>query len=369
MIIRVTRSNRGLGSKRGILLWIPVSLLVLYVFLCTFPSIYEPLGTGLDASWAFALTSLAASNEYLFGSNVAFTYGPLGHLLAPRIIGASGSFAAPIVFWLALHVSLFSVVCLRLHRHLATLCCFFAFYLCLCASGLSPEYKVSFAVCARCLVSLDGTYTAMVSAVLASVLAALTPEAKWSMALISLTVMFGSWVFIWFQGTHRSHQTLLIGVAAFSATFFTLQVVLFDWAAWRRWIALSFEITRGYSSAMSTTGETAPLILALIVAILLLVLLAILRPPTRRCLYLFAPLVWLAFKEGLYARMATDSSFFSRLLRFRHCYFCRRECRRETGFSLAASFFAATGGIAIWFSIHFQAFPAFSIEGRRTLSS
>lgn len=53
----------------------------------TVPAMIFPMGAGLDGSWVVALNLLAAGDRFHFGSDVAFTYGPLGFALKPLDIG------------------------------------------------------------------------------------------------------------------------------------------------------------------------------------------------------------------------------------------------------------------------------------------
>jgi hypothetical protein len=61
-----------------------LAAVVLYVFICTFPIQFEPLQSGLDGSWMYAINRLATSATDGIGRNVAFTYGPWGFVLKPR---------------------------------------------------------------------------------------------------------------------------------------------------------------------------------------------------------------------------------------------------------------------------------------------
>lgn len=66
---------------RPVLPWIFV-LVYLWIALALIPQPPQILGTGLDASWAYAL-NLAHVDHYVFGRDVVFTFGPLGYLFYP----------------------------------------------------------------------------------------------------------------------------------------------------------------------------------------------------------------------------------------------------------------------------------------------
>jgi hypothetical protein len=59
---------------------------ILHVAVATFPAGYYPLHAGLDISWVFGL-NLFLNSRFHFGSDVNFTYGPLGFLLYPANVG------------------------------------------------------------------------------------------------------------------------------------------------------------------------------------------------------------------------------------------------------------------------------------------
>ena len=56
-----------------------IFFLYLYCFLAFLPQI-APVTTGLDPSWKYAI-SRAAVDQLIFGQDIVFTYGPLGHLI------------------------------------------------------------------------------------------------------------------------------------------------------------------------------------------------------------------------------------------------------------------------------------------------
>ena len=63
-------------------------VLLAYLALALFPGHYVPLGPGTDRSWMYALNRLVGS-EFVHGRDVVFTYGPLGYLLWPSVMGSN----------------------------------------------------------------------------------------------------------------------------------------------------------------------------------------------------------------------------------------------------------------------------------------
>jgi hypothetical protein len=73
--------------------WLPVSIVL---GLATWPFMSVQASPGLDHSWQIAL-HLAASRGVEFGHDLVFTYGPLGFLLQPVIVGRATGVASVLV--------------------------------------------------------------------------------------------------------------------------------------------------------------------------------------------------------------------------------------------------------------------------------
>jgi hypothetical protein len=127
---------------------------VLYAFVCTIPLRFEPLQSGLDGSWIYAINRLATSPTGGIGKNVAFTYGPWGFVLHPREVGNGTTLVASLVVWTVLHIALFCLAVWRLRKHTSRLVTFCAGYFVLCALGLSNEHRLLFFAGALVLLSL-----------------------------------------------------------------------------------------------------------------------------------------------------------------------------------------------------------------------
>ncbi len=106
---------------------------LLYALVCTFPGGYNPIQPGLDGSWMYGLSYLAGS-AYVYGRDVAFTYGPLGFLLNPIEVGAC--LIAGMTFWTVLHLCLFGGVAARLRAKPVRLLMFCSCYVLLIGLGL-----------------------------------------------------------------------------------------------------------------------------------------------------------------------------------------------------------------------------------------
>jgi hypothetical protein len=71
--------------------WIRLGVAVLaavYLFLITFPELPAPIVQGVDPAWVFGINE-AKAQGLSFGSQIFYTYGPLGYLLSPQDIGSN----------------------------------------------------------------------------------------------------------------------------------------------------------------------------------------------------------------------------------------------------------------------------------------
>src|SRR5258708_5450316 len=72
------------------------------VFVITIPTAVEPVGTSLDESWVMGLI-IGAHAHRQWGSQVIFTYGPLGYLDFPKFVFFD-TWLSSILVKLAIHV-------------------------------------------------------------------------------------------------------------------------------------------------------------------------------------------------------------------------------------------------------------------------
>jgi hypothetical protein len=99
---------REAGRRSRLAVWAVWLLLLLVLF----PGVHGVLGTGIDASWIFAINAVRETGS-LPGRDVAFPYGPLGWLLRPA--GLGGTVPAALLFRVLLH-ALFAAALARVLR-------------------------------------------------------------------------------------------------------------------------------------------------------------------------------------------------------------------------------------------------------------
>lgn len=277
-----------------------------YLFVATFPGLYLAMGTGLDPSWIHAINVLPGSG-YRFGTDVVFTYGPLGYLLAPLDVGSNLVQAG--ILWVVTQF-LFGAVLVYHYRRTGNpiaIVVFSATYL------VALSLNVYFAY-------LFYEYRLLL---LVGLLLTVRPEDKgfWRFACVVVAALVGAMLFMKFSGGVASLSMLCIAAIMWIrdrrtslrevGTFLggpllvvclVLSVTLLGSPAnLARWIRLSLEVANGYGSAMSRPGPTRVVLLGL-VAVATYGLMAILLRKRERGAFtsalIFAGAVLVAFKHA-----------------------------------------------------------------------
>ncbi len=331
---------------------------LLYAFICTFPLAFQAVAPGLDASWMFALNKLAGSGAYLFGRDVAFTYGPLGFLLVPRDVGTGISFVTSEALWCLLQLALFGALAWRFSGSATTLLLLCAGYSILVALGVGIEYRFVFAACAFGLLSLGQDRANWLFAVGAALLGSIGLLMKLGSGLSVLSVVAGTWLVLLTNGGRASRTVVGRGMIAAVVSFVALSWFLFRSPVnfWK-WTRELLEVVSGYSAAMSIAGEKWPLVLAAASVGCLICMHFLLTAPLRRCLWLFLAVVFFAFKEAFVRQDGHRLVFFTTagmipILLLLAPSVTGRDKRRLMGS------FLFLAGIIILFASNYQAFPA-----------
>ncbi|MBQ6567701.1 MAG: hypothetical protein IJL80_11655, partial [Treponema sp.] len=124
-----------------------VNVIIALFFIASVPAAFA-IGTNeFDESWMYFL-NFARKDEYVFGRNVFFTYGPLGFLTCVRSV--KDSLLRGIAIWLVIYAAfaylLLQVRSLLLRRNSSIISCAIAAVLFLLPQRLSPDVLASFYV-------------------------------------------------------------------------------------------------------------------------------------------------------------------------------------------------------------------------------
>ncbi|MCH2173023.1 hypothetical protein MK489_19770 [Myxococcota bacterium] len=322
------------------------ALAVTLVLGVAFPGSYRPLATGLDPSVHYALNQLALS-QHLFGRDVVFPYGPLGYLLTPLDLG--DNLLRAIALWCVVH-GLFALGILLAVRRGAGILQVFAFafsYLLAFTLGLVYEYQLLAVIGLWMTLSLTAHSPRM--AALCSTLAGMSAGfcllVKLSLGLSALGMLVvAEGLRGWTQGPRRIPTTLAT-FGAFTSTSLLLSAVhLSSFSNLFEWMRRSYELTSGFSAAMSFSGPMAGLWFGGITLGLFALLSLVLRkhePMAWRASLLFLVPVLFSFRHGFVRHDGHVQNFFPFVLAALsvQLLFCRN--RRETMGTTAAALLVA----------------------------
>ena len=245
------RSRLALGA-----VWLA---LVLWLY----PGFFSTLGVGLDPSWAWAINTLPHTGS-LPGRDVVFTYGPLGWLLMPAVIGSNARWA---LLFRALVHAVFAAGLARALR------------------GVSPGRALAVAGLFLAAFQLGLSMESRLILTLALLLAPEVREPRripWAPALAGgLTVLYGLMkmtlgvnagvllaVFcllaILRGGPGRFRAVLAAAAGALAALLAAVPLVFGSPGNALRWLTLEMEIVHGYAAAMRVPAEPMDLFAGLL---------------------------------------------------------------------------------------------------------
>jgi hypothetical protein len=232
-----------------------------YFAVATFHVDVHSLAPGLDPSWVYAINELPRTGA-IFGRDVVFSFGPLGHLLVPVDVGSNlvQAAAMAVTAWAAiLAVALYHY---RRHRRVAPLLVFIVALLFAPAVGLIYEYRLLVLLALLLSIPTEDRKVWRIAAGLAGVLAGILVFAKVSSGLAAI-VMLGLASGAWIVRREVRVAYILAGVALpFVATIALLTLVLLGgFGTLLVWIGTAWEFSAGYSEAMSYPGPGSILLL------------------------------------------------------------------------------------------------------------
>jgi hypothetical protein len=247
-----------------------VGAALLYVAVATFHTDFGPIVPGLDPSWVYAINRVSETGA-VFGRDVVFTFGPLGHLLVPLDFGSNLAQAA--VLWVVSQGLLVGAAAYRFlrHRRIVALLGFAVAWLVAASIGLLYEHRLLLIVGLLLAAPTDQRWAWRTSVVVGSSLAAVLSFAKVSSTVISVALIASAAIVRTIRREVRGREILTWSVLPFVAVGAVLTVALLgNPSNLVRWLARSLEFAGGYGAAMAVPAPTSvilPVILAAIVGL------------------------------------------------------------------------------------------------------
>jgi hypothetical protein len=269
-------------------LWIYAALLMM-------PFAWSMPEAGIDGSHAFG-SNYFPYEGFRYGSDVIFTYGPLGYLVNPQDLGNHIAVANVIraAVWLLLFGHLMLLYRLRTESFWKAVLLTLALIPSRNLFILSFDYYLLAAmlVCILYLIERPGARLAGVSIVLLTGILALTKFSSYIMALACAALLLAA---------RRDRWNQCIGIGALAALPVAFLLYDYSFIALFDYVYGGLQLASGYNEAMSIATEGADLFYAIVLAVLFVI--ANVYALARRALdwkvsaVLFG-LYWLNFKHG-----------------------------------------------------------------------
>lgn len=221
---------------------------------------FTPMETGLDPSWVLGV-NLASQHGLRFGSDLLFTYGPLGYLLVPQPVGHHVALAMLAQVGMAL---LWCMLALQAGRRPFGWSRLVVAGVLILLVGPRPELQATArAVGLAAVTSVERGPVGLIAAALTAVLTVILGLAKVPLGLAGGSAL--ATALAW--QTFRLRQAALpLWISAALAGTISLGLSIYtefgSAGGWLRWCRGSLELASGYSAAMSLDGARAELILA-----------------------------------------------------------------------------------------------------------
>ena len=332
MFEAISRVDFRARSAAVVAVW---SVLVFFLF----PGGFGSLGVGLDPSWIYAINALRYTDR-LPGRDVAFTYGPLGWLLQPAVLGDNMQWA--LLFRLLLH-GLFAAALARALRGVsfARAFTFACLFLASCLLSLAEEYRLLLTLALLLGPELKAPrrvpWAPAVAAALVPVFALI--KLNLGVSAAALVATFCAQALL--RRMPRRGRAVLAAAAGFTAAASVAVPLAFGSPenAWR-WLGLEAELVRGYASGMSLPAPPADLaagILGLAVFAGLWLFACRTRHTVAGLWTMLLLPVWFAFQLAFIRADAHSGAFFPLLLAVAALGFLFAEGEPELRASGAAS--------------------------------
>ncbi len=226
------------------------------LLVATFPAAPAVLSATIDGSWVWEINRLPASG-FVFGRDVAYTYGPLGYLLHPLDMGPNLWRGALLRFANQLAVAALIAVLLARARSLVAVAVFVASQLWAAALGLTFEYQILLTVPLLAAESLLGASLVGVAAVALLASGMLFIKASLGLGALAACLLM---VLLWARRGPRALLATGIAAAFYGIGLLALSVATLGSVGHApRWVRDALSIAGAYSEAMGTSGSTAEL--------------------------------------------------------------------------------------------------------------
>jgi len=275
---------------------------------------FAPIGPGgMDSGWRWAINH-AWHADMVFGRDLVFTYGPLGHLVAPLDIGSNLSNALLFAVGLHLLMGLSVTLAWLRNRRLAPLALFTLMYAVAATNLLGGEIRwmLDVAIVAWAAVSIGSWFLWGLAAAVAGVFLLV----KLSLGVAATASVGLAFVALLMTDAGAGRRAAVTVTTVTAATGALALWCFGSPAAMLRWFTLAREMVSGYPEALSLVGSTATLVVGLVILVSLITMAIIERREHHQtAMYMvLAPTLLIAFRLGFVRQDAHEVQFFGYVL-------------------------------------------------------
>lgn len=283
----VLKTNKHNGMTVGQL------VIVTFFALISIPYHGSPFLSGLDGSWSLILNYLSFS-DFKFGSDIFFTYGPLGFICAAVYRGRN--FWIAHMIWIIIYL-IQMVTVVKIIRKKNNNIYILASFLMMYAIGFprGGDY-LCYLLMLNLLLLWSGDKKA---GIIASLIAVLLFFVKFSNAIFAFTTIIAFTIMTYIkEGKGTGLKPFLIIPLAIMGGYLVYNPSLFDFL---NYIRGAVEISSGYTTAMSISQNDAYVIWVILIVVLYLIIGCIMYKKKRDVALMFvwyAPGLFLLYKHG-----------------------------------------------------------------------
>jgi hypothetical protein len=245
----LARGGRSSGASKVALGL--ASVLALYVGVSTFPHDFHPFAPGVDPSWIYGINVLPRTGA-IFGRDIAFSYGPLGYLLAPSIVGTNLHQAALLRLTSQIALASVAVLAYLQRRTLLGLGVFALFFVVALAFPPIFEYRILLVIGLLISVTPDSGKAWRIASAAAGLLTSVLLLGKFSAGLTAVAILVVATAVrvIWDRVPLNAVAAWVVAPSLVGLAFLGA-VHLRSPGNFLEWVGGSLEVVRGYPSGFS----------------------------------------------------------------------------------------------------------------------
>lgn len=228
--------------------------LILLILIFGFKFVFYKNITGLDLSWIYAINYLSATNFYIWGKDVFFTYGPLGYLSMPALIG-NNVYIAYIYYSLIFSTLTGSLIYIA--KNIKNESCKLGFVLLLFILTVLTYDIYLFVPVLLAVLYLHTNKTKQLRAnyvffSLALIFSAINLFIKTNMGITSLITLFFAFCTVSVENKQINLKQLFLGLGyIISITVLMILLYFKDFPTFLHWLNVSLMIAAGYTEGMT----------------------------------------------------------------------------------------------------------------------